>query len=233
MISREAGGAPDAASLPPRIFAAWSTRSGPTTGWRVEAIRRGLLVAACSLALPPAGLAQTAAEPRPRLEISGGLSSIDGDAVVDGHGAGWMVGAGWRTTARLAMVVEAGSNRLRRDTGLLHVTADFHQLMAGARFTFGAGRLRPFAQALVGGSRIDYAASASYPFDTLGVFDETRWAWQVGAGGDIPLTSTSSRRLLLRLGVDFRRVRTFAPLGQARLHAALAYGFLHRQESAP
>ena len=56
-----------------------------------------------------------------------------------------------------------------------------------------------------------------------------------GAGGApdaaaLPLGSSPPGRLeaARRLGVDFRRVRTFTPLGQARLHAALAYGFLHR-----
>ena len=189
-------------------------------------ICRGLLVAACSLALPPAGVAQTPVEPPPRLEISGGLSFIDGDSIVDGRGPGWLFGAGWRATDRLAIVMETGSNRLRQDVGLLNVTADFHQLMAGARFTFGARRLRPFVNALFGGSRIDYAASARHPFATIGVFDETRWAWQLGGGVEVSPASPSSRRLAVRLGVDFRGVQTFRPIGQTRVHTALAYRFL-------
>lgn len=166
--------------------------------------------------------------PRPLFEASAGYGFLAGGEVLDGYGPGWLFGFGWNASRRLAIVMEAGSNRLRQDVGLLDVTADFHQLMAGARFTPGGGRVRPFAHALFGGSRIDYAATADFPFRTSGIFDETRWAWQVGGGLDVAMAPPGPRRFALRLGIDYRRVQVFEPFGQTRVSTVFVYRFLHR-----
>ena len=191
-----------------------------------------LLVTGCVLAVPAAVAAQpTGDQPtaaRPLFEASAGYGFLAGGQVLDGYGPGWLFGFGWNASRRLAIVMEAGSNRLRQDIGLLDVTADFHQLMAGARFMPGGGRFRPFAHALFGGSRIDYAATADFPFRTSGVFDETRWAWQVGGGLDVAMAPPNSRRFALRLGVDYRRVRVFEPFGQTRVSTVFVYRFLDR-----
>lgn len=214
-----------------------------------------LLLVICGLALaPPAESQPDAAEPRedvaaaplaepqrvvhavplaraparPLFEASAGYGFLAGGSVLDGYGPGWLFGFGWNASRLLAIVMEAGSNRLRQDVGLLDVTADFHQLMAGARFTPGGGRVRPFAHALFGGSRIDYAATADFPFRTSGIFDETRWAWQVGGGLDVAMAPPDSRRFALRLGIDYRRVRVFEPFGQARVSTVFVYRFLDR-----
>lgn len=182
----------------------------------------------CGFALPAGAAAQPPADPAPRLEISAGYSFLGGGRIVDGHGPGLLMGAGWTVVDRLAIVVEAGSNRLRQDVGLLDVTADFHQLLTGARFTVGSGHVRPFAQALFGGSRIDYALSSTFQFPSSGIFDETRWAWQVGGGLEVPLTPASMRRFALRIGIDFRRVHTIEPVGQSRVHTLFVYRFFRR-----
>ena len=162
----------------------------------------------------------------PRIEVSGGYSSIDGARVVADRGSGWVVGFGWNASPRFAVVMEAGSNRLFQDAGLLDVTADFHQLMVGARYTLPVRRLRPYVQALFGGSRIDLAVSAVVPFTTIGIFDETRWAYQMGGGLDVPLSRTD--RVALRVGADYRRVRAIAPFGQGRVYTMVVTRFWQR-----
>lgn len=187
-----------------------------------------LLGIACGFAPPGGAAAQPPADPPPRLEVSAGYSFLGGGRIVDGHGPGWLAGAGWTLVDRLAVVMEAGSNRLQQDVGLLDVTADFHQLLAGARFTAGSGHVRPFAQALFGGSRVDYALSSTFRFASSGIFDETRLAWQVGGGLEVPLTPASTRRFALRVGIDYRRVHTIEPIGQSRVHTLFAYRFFRR-----
>ena len=166
--------------------------------------------------------------PEPQFEASAGYGFLAGGQVLDGYGPGWLFGFGWNASRRLAIVMEAGSNRLRQDVGLLDVTADFHQLMAGARFMPAGGRVRPFAHALFGGSRIDYAATADFPFRTSGIFDESRWAWQVGGGLDVAMAPPESRRFALRIGIDYRRVQVFEPFGQMRVSTVFVYRFLDR-----
>ena len=176
--------------------------------------------------------AQTVPLARPMFEASAGYGFLSGGSIVDGHGPGWLFGFGWNAARRLAIVMEAGSNRLRQDVGLLDVTADFHQLMAGARFALTGGRVRPFAQALFGGSRIDYSVSADFPFPSSGIFDETRWAWQVGGGLDVAMAPPGARRFALRLGIDYRRVQVFEPLGQTRVSTVFVYRFVDRPADA-
>ena len=187
-----------------------------------------LLGIACGLALPAGAAAQPAADPARLLEISAGYSFLGGGRIVDGHGPGLLVGGGWTVVDWFAVVVEAGSNRLQQDVGLLDVTADFHQLMTGARFTVGSGHVRPFAQALFGGSRIDYALSSTFRFPTSGIFDETRLAWQLGGGLEVSMTPASMGRFALRVGIGHRRVHTIEPVGQSRVHTLFVYRFFRR-----
>ena len=185
---------------------------------RVVALLAPLLLVAPPAPAQPGGTSLTE-----RIELFGGYSFLGGGPIADGYGPGWLVGLGWRVNGRLVVVMEAGSNRLRQDVGLLDVTADFHQLMAGTRFTGVAGRVRPFAHALFGGSRIDYAASSNIPVSAVGVFDETRWAWQLGGGLEIPLTSTAARGVVVRLGIDRRIVHTIGRIGQTRVQTVFAW----------
>lgn len=187
-----------------------------------------LLGIACGLALPAGAAAQPAADPARLLEISAGYSFLGGGRIVDGHGPGLLVGGGWTVVDWFAVVVEAGSNRLQQDVGLLDVTADFHQLMTGTRFTVGSGHVRPFAQALFGGSRIDYALSSTFRFPTSGIFDETRLAWQLGGGLEVSMTPASMGRFALRVGIGYRRVHTIEPVGQSRVHTLFVYRFFRR-----
>ena len=158
-----------------------------------------------------------------RIEFFAGYDFLAGGPIVDGYGPGWLAGFGWRVTGRLVVVMEMGSNRLRQDVGLLDVAADFHQLMAGPRLTGLSGRVRPYAHALFGGSRIDYAVSSSIPVSGVGVFDETRWAWQVGGGLEVPMTSPAARRFVVRFGIDYRIVHTVERAGQTRVHTMFAW----------
>ncbi len=182
----------------------------------------------CLLALLGCAATEANGQPvaLPKIDVSGGYSSIDGAGVVADRGSGWVVGFGWNALPRFAVVMEAGSNRLFQDAGLLDVTADFHQLMVGARYTVPVRRLRPYVQALFGGSRIDLAVSAVVPFETIGIFDETRWAYQLGGGVDVPLSRTD--RVALRVGADYRRVRAIAPFGQGRVHTMVVTRFWQR-----
>ena len=175
------------------------------------------------LAVAPASAQPGAASPAERLELFAGYGFLAGGPILDGYGPGWLAGFAWRVTGQLVVVLEGGSNRLRQDVGLLDVTADFHQLMAGLRFTRQAGRVRPYAQMLVGGSRIDYAVSSSIPVSGTGGFDETRRAWQAGGGIEVPMTSPAARRFVVRFGIDYRKVHTIDRAGQIRVHTVFAW----------
>ena len=173
--------------------------------------------------LPATGLAQSQAVSR--FEVTGGHSFLSGSDLVDGYGHGWLLGFAWNVNPQLALLMEAGSNRHRQSLGLLDADVDFHQLMAGPKLSLPAGRIRPYLQALFGGSRIDLRVTADFPFPSTSLFDETRWAYQVGGGIEAPLTDTEPRRLSVRLAFDYRRVFAIDSFGQTRVLTAVVYGF--------
>ena len=187
---------------------------------RPAAPRLALVV--CLWMAPSAAAAQ---ETVARLEVAAGITLMEGGGIVGGRGAGALIGVGWRVAGPLTLAFEAGINRLARDVGLLDVSVEFLQVMAGGRVGVGAGPVRPFAQAFAGGSRIETAARADRVFVTSGRFRELHAAWQVGGGVDVPIPNAP---LAIRAGLDYRRVHAAAPFGHARVQLGVVYGALGR-----
>ena len=183
----------------------------------VRSAARLLALIVCLWMAPGAAAAQ---EADARLDIAGGVTLLDGGGIVDGRGAGALIGVGWRVAGPLTLALEAGINQLAQDVGLLDVTVEFQQVMAGVRVGVSAGPVRPFVQALAGGSRIETAATADQVFRTSGRFRELHAAWQVGGGVDLRIPAAP---LAIRAGVDYRRVHAAAPFGQARVQLGLVY----------
>lgn len=183
-------------------------------------IRSGAPRLAFVVCLWMAPCAAAAQEADVRLEVAGGITRLEGGGIVDGRGTGALIGVGWRVAGPLTLAFEAGINRLARDVGLLAVSVEFLQAMAGGRVGVDAGFLQPFAQAFAGGSRIETAAVADRVFMTSGRFRELHAAWQVGGGVDVPIPNAP---LAIRAGVDYRRVHAAAPFGQTRLQLGVVY----------
>ena len=181
--------------------------------------RRPLHVAALLgfllVARPGAGLAQEVTA----FEIAGGYTFLGSSAIVDGYGAGWVVGGGWNVTNWLALNLELGGTTHEQALGLLEIDAGFLTLLAGPRVSWSAGRLRPFAQLLAGSAHVDLKLASDFPFPSTGDFDDSHPALQGGGGVDVPI----DRSFLIRIAFDYRRVFATEPFSQRRVLTALVY----------
>ena len=164
---------------------------------------------------PGAGLAQEVAA----FEVGGGYTFLGGSEIVDGYGAGWVVGGGWNVTNWLGLNLELGGTTREQALGLLKVDAGFLTLLAGPRVSWSAGRLRPFVQLLAGSAHVDLKVASVFPFPSTGDFDDSHPALQGGGGVDVSV----DRSFLIRIAFDYRRVFATDPFSQRRILTALVY----------
>ena len=155
------------------------------------------------------------------LEISGGYAFLGSSEIVDGHSAGWVVGGAWNPTSWVGLGVELGRSGQQQDVGLLEVGARFGSFHAGPRLFIPVGRLRPFAQILVGRTEVDLRVRSTFAPLSVGDAFERRFSWQLGGGVDVAV----DRGFTLRLGFDHRRVSAADPFAQQRVLTAVVYRF--------
>ena len=154
-----------------------------------------------------------AAQDRPH-DLSAGYSLLatDGETL---HG--WYAAAGFRLSGRLGLVADAsGHYGTAEDGSDLSVFA----LMAGPRFTFAAGRTRPFLHLLAGVARTKVSV---VPFEGVSV-SESSTDFGGAAGGGIDLGFGA--RWAARLAADYRLVAAEGEtVGDPRLSAGIVYRF--------
>jgi hypothetical protein len=149
------------------------------------------LAAAFGLAASPAGAAQRRAASAATVapEVFGGYSFTQaGEANL--HGVGFSGSYPLSPAFRLVLDLSghAGS----------YAGADLGQFgfMAGARFSPASGRLRPFAESVLGGVR----TSVSIDAGGAGISEaETDWGLAIGGGADYTLSGAWSLRGLVHL----------------------------------
>lgn len=154
-------------------------------------------------------------------EVSGGYAFLGSSEIVDGHTAGWLVGSAWNLAPWLAAAVELNRHSQEQDVGLLLLDARVLSLQAGPRVTMPLGRLRPFAQLLLGRTAVDLELQTVLPPGASGRFDEDRFSWQLGGGVDVAM----DRQFWIRIAFDYRRIATTERLSQYRVSTALVYTF--------
>ncbi len=176
---------------------------------------RATLVAAAWVALSVPSLAQ---EPG-RFELVGGLTTVGAADLVDGVGAGWLVGGGWHPARWLAVVVDIDRSTHGSEVAGLEVDASLLGTLAGARVTTKVGPVRPLAHVLGGQSQIGIRARSSFPVVSAGEFFEHHGAVQLGGGVDIPIHPRGTARI----AIDYRRLFAPDPFWQRRLSIAAVY----------
>ena len=180
-----------------------------------------MVVTASLLVLCLATPASVAAQEVERFEVSTGYTFLDSSEIVDSFGGGWLTGGAWNPTDWFALSVELNGSRQEQSEGFFDVEAKFLSFLVGPRLAISVGPLRPFAQVLAGGSRLETVVSSNLLFPDPGDFADTYSTFQIGGGTDIRI----DRGFSVRVAFDYRRV--FAPVNihQRRFLTALVFGF--------
>lgn len=162
---------------------------------------------ASALAAVPAGAAS--------LDAFAGYSALAGGDSGTMHG--FQVTLGSAGTRRLGFVIDlSGHMGSVAESG---DDLDMLALMAGPRFRFGSGRVRPFLH-LIGG--VVRAKASVRVFDVEIAESSTDWGGAAGGGLDWGF----GERWALRLGADYRLVAADdATVGDPRFSAGVAYRF--------
>jgi len=129
---------------------------------------------------------------------------------------GWHAALGFGLTGRVGLVVDASGHYGDAEDG-----SDFSSLslMAGPRFTFGGGRLRPFVHVLAGAVRTRAGIEV---FDVDISEKSTDFGGAAGGGLDIGL----GERWAARLAADYRAASVDGETeGDPRISAGVVYRF--------
>ena len=145
-----------------------------------------------------------------------GCEDCENDAVGENTFHGWNAALGWGLSRRLDLVLDVSGHS---GQDLIGDDVDVLSVMAGPRFVFGGGRLRPFLHVIGGVVR----SSAGINIFEVNITESaTDLGGAAGGGLDIGFGD----RWALRLAGDYRAVKTDADTAtDPRFSAGVVYRF--------